>query len=321
MSESPEQLLEQQKRNCVFCKIVAGEIASRKVFENERFLAVLDINPAAPGHILLLPKEHFPILPLLPEQQQREIFQLAASLGEAAKEAVIAQRVTVFSASGYAAGQQAPHLLLHIIPREQGDGLEMLDLEQRTTSQPDALALSSLFEKAVLQMLEHLGRAPAPPSAPSAPEAPPDAASEGSSETAEFEDSRAALEAVLASNPDLRKLIMAQPSLVEDYVEKSPKLRRLFEGVNIKALSIALNRQEEARKDAAGERRKAARDLTEEELFRFIDGNEGLRTWLLQHPQELAANINANPRLQAFFEGVDLMDLSRRYREHAERGA
>jgi hypothetical protein len=51
-----------------------------------------------------------------------------------------------------------------------------------------------------------------------------------------------------------------------------------------------------------------------EELFAFIDGNEGLRTWMLEHPEELARGIGQNPRLAAFFAGIDIVDCAKRYR-------
>jgi galactose-1-phosphate uridylyltransferase len=62
---SQEEMLEQQKANCIFCKIVKGEIPSKKVYEDDMMLAILDINPAVKGHILVLPKEHYPIMPLI----------------------------------------------------------------------------------------------------------------------------------------------------------------------------------------------------------------------------------------------------------------
>ena len=60
---SPEELKEFQKKQCVFCQIISGKVQSKKVYDDEKCIAILDINPANPGHVLLLPKEHYSIMP------------------------------------------------------------------------------------------------------------------------------------------------------------------------------------------------------------------------------------------------------------------
>ncbi|MBI2208489.1 HIT domain-containing protein [Candidatus Woesearchaeota archaeon] len=56
---SPEELKEFQKKQCIFCQIISGNVQSRKIYEDGHVLAVLDINPANPGHILVMPREHY----------------------------------------------------------------------------------------------------------------------------------------------------------------------------------------------------------------------------------------------------------------------
>src|SRR3989344_4770517 len=80
---SPEQLQELQKQNCIFCKIIKGEIPARIVFEDDLTIAVLDINPAAKGHILILPKEHYAILPQVNDKQLAHLFVTAKKLSQA----------------------------------------------------------------------------------------------------------------------------------------------------------------------------------------------------------------------------------------------
>lgn len=363
---SPEQVAELQRKNCVFCRIIAGEMDSKKVFENDHFLAVLDIRPAAPGHVLLLPKEHVPILPLLSEERMAEAFVLAAKLSDAVQDAMLSQRTTAFIASGYAAGQQAPHLIIHIIPREKGDGLDALDLQRMDVAQADALALAPVFTQATQQALLHKGRedltkqhhihkkqpiidTAIPVSTPAGPvlvdakgtpgelhtktaadsiddtparivQGPPveragdhDIAPERAEE---FATTNEALITALSANPDLRRLIIAQPDLVDEYVRKSPRLSKLFEGVNVRALSLMLQRQEAA---APTQKTRTAHEMSDEELFAFIDGNQGLRTWMVENPEELAARLPENPRLAQFFQGADVLTVARKYREH--RGA
>jgi histidine triad (HIT) family protein len=377
---SQEQLIEEQKARCPFCRIVSGAIPSRKVFENDRFLAVLDINPAAPGAVILMPKEHIALLAIMPEDLRTELFALASKLGIALQESMITSRITMVCPNGHIAGQNAAyHLLFYLIPRDKGDGLSMLDIENLATPQADAIALSPLFEQMTRQVLAHVGRDDLlkthhihkkehdpPHDAPNTLAATTHTAPQNSSlaapifenaaeknmaekipavpSTVEFSTPSAALEHVLAMSPELRRFIIMQPELVVDYIKNSPKLAKLFEGVDIAALSHMLQAQEEAARIASqqnpsstdyasndapddasaqpSEPEMTAREMKPRELFAFIDGNQGLRQWLLEHPKELAANINKNPKLQAFFEGVDIMDLAHRYRDFVlKRGA
>lgn len=122
-----QKQLDEQKKQCVFCKIVSGEIAGKKVFDDDLILAVLDINPAVRGHTLVMPKEHYPILPYLPRNVFRHVFGVLPDIIRAIKESLIVFGVNIFIANGGVAGQQSPHFLFHIFPRESGDGLDKFD--------------------------------------------------------------------------------------------------------------------------------------------------------------------------------------------------
>lgn len=119
---SPEELAEFQKKNCVFCRIAAGEIPARTVYSDSESIAVLDINPAAKGHMLLLPKEHYSVMPQLPEPLIRHLSMVCKGLARTALKAMKGNGTTIFIANGAAAGQHAPHFMIHIIPRKDGDG-------------------------------------------------------------------------------------------------------------------------------------------------------------------------------------------------------
>lgn len=114
--------LAEQKKQCVFCKLIAREIPGKIVFEDDKAIAFLDIYPALKGHTLFLPKEHYPILPYIPEDEFTHFFSLIPSLTKAVKDAMVSTAFNLFIASGGAAGQQAPHFMVHCLPREQGDG-------------------------------------------------------------------------------------------------------------------------------------------------------------------------------------------------------
>jgi len=119
---TPEQLKELQKQQCIFCQIVSGKIPSKKLYEDEFVLAILDINPAARGHVLLLPKEHYSLLPQMPEKEIGHLYLTAKKLSQVLLKALRADGTTLFLANGAVAGQRAPHVMLHLIPRKEGDG-------------------------------------------------------------------------------------------------------------------------------------------------------------------------------------------------------
>jgi len=108
---------------CIFCHIIAGRVASRKVYEDDKVVAILDINPANPGHILLLPKEHVAIMPQMSDELVAHIGMVSKQLSHALLRALKVQGTNIFIASGVAAGQRAGHFMLHIIPRTEDDGV------------------------------------------------------------------------------------------------------------------------------------------------------------------------------------------------------
>ncbi len=120
---SPEELKEFQKKQCIFCQIHDGKVSSKKIYEDEVCLAILDINPANPGHILLMPKEHYTILPQVPPEEIRHLFVVAKKLSNAALRAFDVKGTNIIVANGIAAGQKAQHMMIHIIPRKEKDGL------------------------------------------------------------------------------------------------------------------------------------------------------------------------------------------------------
>lgn len=107
---------------CIFCAIVDGEIPSRTVYEDERTLAFLDANPLAPGHTLVIPKEHHERLNDLPEGLAQTVLDGLYRLVSPVESAVDADGSTVAFNNGPAAGQEVPHVHGHIIPRFEGDG-------------------------------------------------------------------------------------------------------------------------------------------------------------------------------------------------------
>jgi histidine triad (HIT) family protein len=120
---SPEELKEFQKKQCIFCQIIAGKVQSKKVYEDEVVLAILDVNPANPGHILIMPKEHYSIMPQIPEEEIGHIFMVSKALSNASLRALEAQGSNILVANGVAAGQRAQHFMAHLIPRKEKDNV------------------------------------------------------------------------------------------------------------------------------------------------------------------------------------------------------
>jgi len=108
---------------CVFCKIVEGTVPSLRVLENEHVLAFLDINPLAPGHLLVIPKRHFERLDQMPEELTAEIARMLPKLGRAVATAAGAMGYNLLQNNGACAGQVVEHVHFHLIPRVPGDGL------------------------------------------------------------------------------------------------------------------------------------------------------------------------------------------------------
>jgi len=131
---SPEELKEFQKKQCIFCQIIDGKVASKKIYEDDKCLAILDINPSNPGHILLMPREHYAIMPMIPEDILAHLAMVSKALSHIMLNALKAQGTNIFIANGIAAGQRAQHFMLHIIPRKQGDGLPFDIPENKITA-------------------------------------------------------------------------------------------------------------------------------------------------------------------------------------------
>jgi histidine triad (HIT) family protein len=122
---SPEQIAQMQKQNCIFCKIIAGEIPSKKIYEDNQFIGILDINPATDGHVLLLPKQHVQIMPQMNGDQIGGLGFACQNISDKMIKAFRCDGTSIFMANGVVAGQRAPHFMVHIIPRKDGDGIDL----------------------------------------------------------------------------------------------------------------------------------------------------------------------------------------------------
>ena len=110
--------------DCVFCKIVSGEIPCLKVYEDEAALAFMDIAKDVDGHILVIPKKHFRNILDCDTNALNAVAQAVQKVSTHLTSACGYEGVNLLNASGACAGQSVPHFHIHIIPRKPGDGID-----------------------------------------------------------------------------------------------------------------------------------------------------------------------------------------------------
>lgn len=108
--------------NCIFCKIANGDIPSKTIYEDEEFRVILDLGPAARGHALILPKNHYADLYELPEETVSHVMLLAKKMAVRMKEKLSCDGFNLVQNNGETAGQTVFHFHMHLIPRYRDDG-------------------------------------------------------------------------------------------------------------------------------------------------------------------------------------------------------
>lgn len=112
------------QQECIFCKIVNGDIPCYKVYEDEAVLAFLDINPANLGHTLIIPKRHYQDIYDLPEDVFMRIGSVAKKLSLDYRDKKGISALNLISSNGGAAQQDVFHFHLHLLPRDNEDGIK-----------------------------------------------------------------------------------------------------------------------------------------------------------------------------------------------------
>lgn len=108
--------------NCIFCKIIAGEIPSRAIYEDDDFKVILDANPASKGHALILPKEHCANIYEISEELLAKATKLAKRLAGHMTAVLDCDGLNLLQNNGEVAGQTVFHFHMHLIPRYKNDG-------------------------------------------------------------------------------------------------------------------------------------------------------------------------------------------------------
>jgi len=111
--------------DCIFCKIVNGEVPSEKVYEDENFLAIKDVNPKVEGHTLLIPKKHFKIMLDMPSSLGNEMLDTVKKVALKLMDEEKAEGFNLIMNNYEVAGQIVPHAHVHILPRKKDDGFKV----------------------------------------------------------------------------------------------------------------------------------------------------------------------------------------------------
>ncbi len=279
---SPEELAAFKKSQCPFCKIIAGEIPATKIFEDKESIAILDINPVANGHMLVMPKEHYPIMPVVPKETLSHVSTIVKALSQCCLKSLAVTGTNIFIANGAAAGQMAEHFMVHIIPREDKDGITNFQLKEGIV---DNTPLKQGFAKNLTYLLKEYQ-----PSTDS--HTPPD------SKPSYTENEILQL---IDQNPPLQQAFLQTPQKIKTMIESNSQLQELFKGHDITRLITLLTKpKKNMEEDLFAEEKKAP-------VFspRPVKGNE---------PKEIPAQkgkkkSTAQPRHKKE-EDADLDDIS-----------
>ncbi len=112
-------------QDCIFCKIIAGEIPSFKLYEDDATFAFMDINPANDGHALVVPKDHAKDVHAVSDDSISRTVITAKKIAAAIEKTVSPGGINLVQSNGAAAGQSVFHFHMHVLPRREGDDLKL----------------------------------------------------------------------------------------------------------------------------------------------------------------------------------------------------
>lgn len=134
---------------CVFCEMVAGKVLASSVYDDDQALAFMDIRPAIPGHLLVVPKRHAMCLAELDEETGGHLFRTGMRLAAALRDSSLCcEGINFFLTDGAAAGQEIFHAHLHVIPRFTGDGFRFDAAWPMQPSRPELDDIASQIRQA-----------------------------------------------------------------------------------------------------------------------------------------------------------------------------
>ena len=130
--------------NCLFCKIIAGDVQAEIVYRDDFAYAVMDIHPRSPGHVFVIPKKHYVTLADVPDGEMGALFVAVRNVAEKIKRALAPDGFTIGINHGRYSGQEIDHLHIHIMPRRKGDGGGSV---QSAVNAPSAESVAAIGER------------------------------------------------------------------------------------------------------------------------------------------------------------------------------
>ena len=125
---------------CIFCKIIAGELPSHKLYEDKKTIAILDIFPIARGHTLIIPKVHSETLYDIQVEDAQAVGATVSRVTKAVKQVLKCDGVNVYQANEKIAMQEIMHVHFHVIPRFEGDKIVFMAQKSELGEEPDYTA-------------------------------------------------------------------------------------------------------------------------------------------------------------------------------------
>lgn len=233
--EEQKAAMEEQKKNCPFCKLVAGEFPSKKVYENDILIAILDIRPASKGHVIVIPKEHYPLPAFMPQEVYKKFSSSLGDISSAMKKALLCKEVVQFSAMGGGAGQQVPHVCVHLIPdapsQFHATGSEVDKMERDEVISKCQGILNAMLNK----NLGGMGYTQ-PSSSASAP-------------TQEFTKDQVI--EIINQNPQLKELIEKDEGMFKKVLDENEQLKVIFEKVDFDEIVAHFKKKEDKKEGAS----------------------------------------------------------------------
>ena len=132
--------------NCIFCRIINGELPARVVKETEDAIAFLDIDPIQKGHVLVLPKRHVPDLTDMTREENMVVMSVCQDVMHSIRRYYSAESITIMQNNG--ACMDVPHVHFHIIPRFSGDGFKLVE--------PDSEVSDLEMDEIARQLISHM---------------------------------------------------------------------------------------------------------------------------------------------------------------------
>jgi histidine triad (HIT) family protein len=114
-----------KRDNCILCGIIENKIPSYKVYEDDLAMAVLDVNGSNMGHCFIIPKNHYPIIEQVPDNELVHLFSVANKVSGSIFDALKVQGTNIYVSNGIPAGQSIAHFMINVIPRKENDNINL----------------------------------------------------------------------------------------------------------------------------------------------------------------------------------------------------